>query len=216
MSEFILNLIKVNESIDYPLIIAVVIAYFLFIWLVICGWVFFDAKKRYGSFLTPILYFLFVLFGNVPAAIFYIMIRPEHTLEEDYYINLALSGEKELRPIVFDGDRGFDLTLNISVQPKQSEEDKHKMMMNVEWVPQRVEKEQSVKTQQRISTPRKGKVKSFFVGYKEWFKQGGRSFTDQLKGGLIKHKLIKPKQERKVQDQEKNSKVLEKEKNNKK
>lgn len=138
VQEFFLNLLEVNEGVNYALIIALVVGYVFFTWFVVTVWVFYDARKRYEGVFFALFFSLFILPLNVPGLICYILIRPEHTLEEDYYINLALGGERELRPIYFDGDKGFDISLNLSVQPKQAEEDKHKMVMNVEWLPQRL------------------------------------------------------------------------------
>ena len=138
MWNFLLDLVQVNEGIDYSLIVTIVVAYFVFLWFVISIWVFIDAKKRYDSLIIRVLVWLFVLLFGPPALIFYILIRPEHTLEEEYYMNMALSGDRELKPIHFDGEKGFEIALNISVQPREIDADKHKMYMNVEWSPQKV------------------------------------------------------------------------------
>lgn len=136
MVDFFLNLIKVNEGIDYAFWISICVAYFFIIWFIVCIWVFSDARRRYESTITCVLFFIFTILFGPPALIFYIMIRPEHTLEEDYLINLALSGEKELKPIYFDGEHGFDISINLSVQPKSGAQDEHKMNMSVQWMPQ--------------------------------------------------------------------------------
>jgi len=137
MADYILSLVKVNEEINYSTIVSLIVAYLFFMWFIICLWIFFDARKRYGSIFVSVGLFLFALVFNFPALIFYIMIRPEHTLEEEYYLNLALSGEKQTKPIYFDGKHGFDIMLNLSVQPKENGNDKHKMNMAVSWVPQK-------------------------------------------------------------------------------
>ncbi|MBU0975926.1 MAG: hypothetical protein ABIE03_03380 [Patescibacteria group bacterium] len=135
MWDFLLDLIKVNEDVNYSFIISLFVGYFFIIWFIISLWVFFDAKKRHSSVVLCILYWFFVFVFGPPALVFYIMIRPEHTLEENYYMNLALSGEKSVRPIYFDGNKGFDISINLSVQPKEAEDSEHKMYMNVEWFP---------------------------------------------------------------------------------
>ncbi len=144
MWEFLLNLLKVNEEINYSLIVAIVFSYFFLIWLVICIWVYFDARKRYVSGITCVCFALFVLVFGPPALMFYIMIRPEHTIEEEYYINLALSGEKESKPIYFDGDKGFDISINLSVQPRENDKGQHRMDMRVEWYPHPEKKVQKI------------------------------------------------------------------------
>jgi len=136
MVDFFLNLVKVNEGIDYAFWISICVAYFFIIWFIVCIWVFSDARRRYENTIHSVLFFLFTLLFGPPALIFYIMIRPEHTLEEDYLINLALSGERELKPIYFDGEHGFDIAINLSVQPKTEASDNHKMNMSIQWMPQ--------------------------------------------------------------------------------
>jgi hypothetical protein len=135
MIDFFLNLVKVNEGINYTFIISLIAGYLFLLWFVVCLWVFFDTRKRYHSIFISFIYMLFVLLFGPPGLILYILMRPEHTLEEDYYINLALSGEKELKPILFDGDKGFDIQINLSVEPKQMPDDKHKLAMNIGWMP---------------------------------------------------------------------------------
>ncbi|MBN2015714.1 hypothetical protein JW766_02685 [Candidatus Dojkabacteria bacterium] len=140
MWDFLLDLVQANESVNYAFILAVVASYVFLIWFVICIWVFFDARKRFRSVITSILLSVFSLLFGPPALIFYIMIRPEHTLEEEYYMNLALTGERETRPIYFEGEQGFEIAFSVSVQPKSVEGGKHEMMMNVSWMPQKTEK----------------------------------------------------------------------------
>lgn len=161
MIDFFLNLIKVNESVDYAMLISILVSYFFIIWFVICIWVFNDARKRYIKFITSFLFTLFVLLFGPPALIFYILVRPEHTLEEDYLINLALSGEREMKPIYFDGDSGFDISINLSVQPKNSADDKHKLNMSIDWMPQKKGLENVVINEGRSSGKKSGITQSF-------------------------------------------------------
>jgi len=136
MADFLLGFIQVNEEINYSLIISLIAGYLFTIWIIICLWVFSDTRKRYKHFIVQFgITFLVFLLG-LPFLIFYIIIRPEHTLEEDYYINMALSGEKDLKPIEFDGNRGFDISFNISVSPKETPDGKHSMNMGISWMPQ--------------------------------------------------------------------------------
>ena len=135
MWNFLLDLVQVNETIDYTLIISLILSYLFLLWFIITIWVFFDAKKRYRKLLMNILIWLFIFAFGPPALIFYILVRPEHTLEEEDIMNMALSGERAMKPIHFDGNRGFEISMNFSVQPKQVASDQHKMLMNVEWSP---------------------------------------------------------------------------------
>ena len=144
MADYILDLLNANETVDYSFILSAAAAYVLFMWLIVCIWVFFDAKKRYKSILMPFQFTVFSLLFNLPALIFYIIIRPEHTLDEDYLLNLALSGEKQSKPIFFEGDKGFDISINLSVQPKENSDNKHKMDVDVSWMPKAVSSKSEV------------------------------------------------------------------------
>lgn len=160
MADYILDLLNANETINYSIILSFIAAYIIFMWFIVSIWLFTDAKKRYQSSIQPLLFAFFILFFGPPALIFYIMIRPEHTLDEDYFINLALSGEKQSRPIYFDGDKGFDISINLSVQPRESSDDnKHKMNVEVSWMP---------KDKSRLESRNNVKVKrSSIVGLKK-------------------------------------------------
>jgi len=155
MLDFFLDLIQVNEKIDYAMLVSIIITYLFIIWFVVSIWVFADARKRYSSIITPFLFTIFIIFFGPPALIFYILIRPEHTLEEDYYMSMAMSGGKESRPIQFNGDDGFDIAINLSVKPKQSQEKSHQMLVDVEWNPQPIDRKKMKKmihTQKKRST----------------------------------------------------------------
>ena len=141
MSDFFLEILDYNEGVDYALIISIVVGYLLVVWFVVCTWVFADSRQRYESFFTSVFLTIVVFLLGPPFLMIYILIRPEHTLEEDYYMNLALSGERELKPIQFDGDKGFDFNLNISVEPKKTKDKKHEMNMNIAWIPQSYERD---------------------------------------------------------------------------
>lgn len=188
MIDFLLSLIEVNEGVNYALLISLFIAYFFIIWFVICIWVFFDAKKRYPSVVTSVLFALFVLLFGPPAIIFYIMIRPEHTLEEEYFMDLALGGEKEALPIYFDGNKGFDISINFSVQPKASSCDKHKMTMNMEWMPHKsggVYRDEKVK---RVAGQKESKRKGQFLAD---LKEGVASFINEFKATFVRMSIGK-------------------------
>ncbi len=168
MAEFLLNLVDVNENINYSLIITVIVSYLYFLWFVICIWVFTDGQRRYKTVIPSVLFTIFVFIFGPPALIFYVMVRPEHTLEEDYYINLALSGEKELKPIYFDGNKGFDISINMSVQPKENSNDKHKMFMDVSWMPQDAKREVIMRDDNRVGKIEgKSKLRQIFDQFKK-------------------------------------------------
>ena len=137
MNEFILSLIDTNQGINYNLVIIGVLAYLAILWIAICIWVYTDARKRYESIIYPIIIFLFVLVFNIPALIFYVMIRPDFTFEEEELLEAAVYNRKKLEPIIFSGTEGFDISLNLRVIPRRNEDgqSKHEMDLDVSWIP---------------------------------------------------------------------------------
>ena len=193
--DFFLDLVKVNEEINYGMIAAIIFSYLFAIWFVISLWVFFDAKKRYSNIVTPILFTLIIIFLGPPFLVVYILIRPEHTLEEDYFINLALSGEKDMKPIIFEGEKGFDLTLNLSVQPRQTADGKHEMALQVGWMPTDLKK-----TSNKIKKAGPGKITSFFYAF-------GQTMSRSIKSIKLPEK---PKKSEKIEEKKKDDENEEK------
>ncbi|RMD77644.1 hypothetical protein D6810_00450 [Candidatus Dojkabacteria bacterium] len=115
----------------------ILVVYIISIWFLLCFWVFRDAKKRYSSLTLAILFSLLVLLLNIPALIFYLIVRPES--ESDY---LLVLGDRNVKnefdgvniPIVkFTGEDGVNIVLNIRVDNGKTENKKlPKVAMNLE------------------------------------------------------------------------------------
>lgn len=217
MWDFLLDLVRVNEEINYSLIISVVVGYLFFVWFIICVWVYFDARKRFVSNFTSIAFAFFSLIFGPPALIFYIMVRPEHTLEEDYLMNMALSGEKQAKPIYFEGNKGFDITFNLSVKPKAKKDGKHKMDMMVEWYPTDEEFESKKPDKKNNAEKFFVKIGNFIRHTKESIDKKIKEITEKETGKKGKKKLKKEgKNIDKNKKKEERNKKLEKEKEEKK
>lgn len=81
MPSFILEFVDFNETMDYGVIIPLIFIYLLIFWLIVSGWVAYDAYKRYGSKLRAAgIFFLNLIFG-VPFLILYLLMRP---IDEEY------------------------------------------------------------------------------------------------------------------------------------
>ncbi len=75
------QLLEFNQY-NLPAITAVIGGYLLFLWLAVLAWVLKDITTRTQNFLTIFFFLTFILIGNVPALVIYLLLRPEKTLEE--------------------------------------------------------------------------------------------------------------------------------------
>lgn len=149
MSDMLLNLINYNEGVNYNTIFVLVFLYMFLFWFIVCVWVFFDGSKRYDNKMLPLLTFLFVLLMGFPALVFYILIRPEHTKEEKYFIEKAAEGKSvESEKIHITGGDGFNVMLNFEVFPNKGEEG-HELKVGMDWVPAYKQKDQFVGRKKR-------------------------------------------------------------------
>lgn len=115
--DVLVDLIDFNESVNFRLIIGIILGYFFTLWLVIVLWVYFDAKRRYKSDIHPPAMALGTLILSFPFLIFYLLIRPDS--EHDEY-----DWHEDERPgvnipmINFQGKDGIEMSLNLTVHPK--------------------------------------------------------------------------------------------------
>lgn len=137
MEEFLLNIINFNEDVvNYPFIFTSVFVYVFLLWVAVSVWVLADARKRYRNVLMHFVIFFFILFFNLPALIFYLLIRPDFTFEEEELLEATLYNNRKIDPIIFSGDQGFDINLNVRVTPRrQDEKGVHEIDVDVAWVP---------------------------------------------------------------------------------
>lgn len=152
MSEFFLNLIKTNEGINYGFVFLLVGLYMIAFWLIVCFWAWFDSNKRYKNKAMPFLIFIFILLMGFPALIFYIIIRPEHTKEEQEYVDQAFRVNGiETEKIDIKGGDGFNILLNLEVIPK-SEGEGQELKVGMDWKPVNKELTQIPKEKKLIKT----------------------------------------------------------------
>ena len=84
MIDFLVSILEAN--INFQTVGAFILLYFFSIWVLLCFWVFIDAKRRYEKNPVAIFFFFVVLIFNFPGLIFYLIIRPD--LNEDHFLYL--------------------------------------------------------------------------------------------------------------------------------
>lgn len=137
MNELILNVIKINEKLDYTLFIPLVLVYVLFFWLIVSIWVYSDSKLRYKDKKKAfLLAFLNLIFG-LPFLLLYILARP-------FEIGDDLIDDKKTEdrggvnvPIVnFVGKEGIVMSLELKINAKElASEDSSEMKIDVSFNP---------------------------------------------------------------------------------
>jgi hypothetical protein len=113
MPSAILNLVKLNEKIDYTFLIPLIVFYFLFFWLLVSIWVYIDTKKRIKrKRFRIIIFFLNLIFG-LPFMLLYILARPYDNDEMD-----DISGGGVNIPIInFVDKEGIVMALELKILP---------------------------------------------------------------------------------------------------
>jgi len=113
MPTAILNLVKINENIDYTFLIPLVILYFLIFWVIVSVWVYIDTKKRIRRKRTRVLIFLLNLIFGLPFMLLYLLARPYDNEEVD-----EISGGGVNIPIInFVGKEGIIMALELKISP---------------------------------------------------------------------------------------------------
>lgn len=124
-----------SPGFNYSDILKVVLIYFVFLWIVICIWIFTDSLKRYKNKIIPIMFLLLILPVNIPFLLFYLIIRPER--EDDNILYLKDSDSLSFKganiPVVnFVGDNGVEMSLLIKIAKKP--DNLPDMAINVDWL----------------------------------------------------------------------------------
>ncbi len=83
-----MNIFDGIVSLDFNIILSVVLASLVVFWFFVTAWVFLDARDRSYSRGTILLYSFLVLVFNIPGLLIYLIIRPKSTLEEQYWTDL--------------------------------------------------------------------------------------------------------------------------------
>lgn len=85
---FVGNTLDAFTRMDIVLILRIILIWIAIVWLVFAIWAAIDASSRYSKWYIPVLWFLFILPGNILGFIGYMLIRPTLTLEEQEYLDL--------------------------------------------------------------------------------------------------------------------------------
>ncbi len=123
-------------SIDFQKIFVFVALYLVVLWVLICLWVYQDAKRRFKAMHIALIFFLLVLVLNFPALIFYLIVRPETEDEHIFYMHEG-EGAADLGgvnvPIVnFIGEDGFKISLQLKVANPRAEKESN-LDINLDW-----------------------------------------------------------------------------------
>jgi len=121
---------------DYSKIVIGIIVYLLSLWVLFCFWVFLDSLKRFKNFFISIIFFFLVLIINIPALVFYLIIRPEKDDENVLYLHNESLGEGGVNvPIVNfigkDGNVALSFQLKLNNMPNINED--RNMNVTVDW-----------------------------------------------------------------------------------
>ena len=113
MPTAILNLVKLNENVDYTFLIPLAILYILIFWLIVSIWVYIDSKRRIKRKRYRVLIFLLNLFFGLPFMLLYLLARPYDSEEVD-----EISGGGVNVPIInFVGKEGIVMALELKISP---------------------------------------------------------------------------------------------------
>lgn len=114
MSSAILDLLKINQNVDYTFIIPLIVIYFFTFWLIVCGWVLADAKKKMKSVRKGVLMAVLNFIFGFPFLMLYLLIRPIEGEDEDSVGNDQIGGVNV--PIVnFVGKDGVVMSLELRI-----------------------------------------------------------------------------------------------------
>lgn len=145
MPSLILDLLNFNKTVDYSVIIPLVIIYVLVFWLIVCGWVAFDANKRLHSRIKGVFLGLGALIFGVPFLILYLLIRP---MDEDLYVQSEVEPQGGVNvPVVnFVGPDGVVMSLELRINSqKMAQEKASEMKIDVSF--------DSLDENKKVSTP---------------------------------------------------------------
>lgn len=130
MSELFVELIDLNEGIDYQTFVMMFCSYLFLLWLVISTWVGVDAYRRFGNTPIAIAFFLLTFVLNFPILIFYFIVRPDMKFED--YQEWESQGVSV--PLVnFKGEKGVEMVLELKIQPPRMVEAQRDMKIDVSW-----------------------------------------------------------------------------------
>lgn len=75
MNQLIVDILSLNEKMNFQVIITCLVIYILIFWGAVCTWVYYDVKKRYESKYLRYAIVALVFIFSFPALIFYLVLR---------------------------------------------------------------------------------------------------------------------------------------------
>lgn len=112
MSSTILDLVKLNEKIDYSFVIPLALLYVVGFWVLVSVWVYIDSRKRIVKKRNRILILIANLIFGIPFFLLYLLARP-YDREEEEDINEAIN----LPLANFTGKDGILMSLELKISP---------------------------------------------------------------------------------------------------
>lgn len=88
MEDFILGFLENIGSFDFSILVKFIVGSYIFLWVLIALWAWFDSGERTRSILLRVLSVLAVFFGQVLGLILYMVLRSKTTIEESYWGDL--------------------------------------------------------------------------------------------------------------------------------
>lgn len=189
------SLISLIENLQVEFVIGAFAIYFVLLWILIPVWVFIDAKRKYTTIYAPVLLFLLILPLNLPAFIFYIIIRPDNDSEnfidgdDQHIVNIPIAnfvGEKQ------DLVMGIDLRIHNSLLKNGSTPDFKLSISTNEETVKLVEEKTEVPVEEKVE---KEKGKSLLGKMKEKF----ASLRSEYKDLTVKEEIEEDENEAKVE-----------------
>lgn len=133
--EEILNGI-ISTQINFSTVINVVLIYLTLLWVAISFWVGVDASKRYKNRVVAIGFFILVFILNIPALVFYLIVRPEKEEDNVFFFHGEEGNQSGINvPIVnFKGNDGFVVSLQLKIgNPNLESKDKNDMKIKIDF-----------------------------------------------------------------------------------
>lgn len=86
--KFVLDLVNGVSNVNFDFVIKALLVTFVFFWIMVVVWVWFDASERSKSMIFKVLSCLMVLIFNIFGLLVYFLIRPKESYEDKYWNDL--------------------------------------------------------------------------------------------------------------------------------
>ncbi len=127
--DVLLELLNLNEQINYSYILACFGIYVVLVIVLTSAWVRKDYLQRDGNTTTAIFWALFVLIFNIPALMIYLVFRPEerhyHPATGGMNVPLINFMDKENREVL--------LGIQLKINPSRLTEEVRDMIVDIDW-----------------------------------------------------------------------------------